>query len=159
MNATISLLWGLFVSNDEVFLADTYNRCVRKLLRNGQIVTIAGDGTCGYGGDGQLATEAQFYCPMGVVVSSTDQVYISDGYNQRIRKIDRNGVISTIAGTGEDGYNGDDQLAVNALLNYPRGLFVTDDEEVFFCDWNNHRVRKIDRFGIITTIAGNGIVG
>ena len=96
---------------------------------------------------------------MAVVVSSSNQVYISDTNNHRIRKIDRNGKISTIAGNGKEGYNGDDQLAITAQLNRPRGLFVTDDEEVFFCDYLNHRVRNIDRFGMISTIAGNGIKG
>ena len=145
---------GVFVSNDEVFIADTFNHRVRKLLRNGQIVTIAGNGIKGYNGDSQLATSAQLDHPISVVVSSSDQVYISSG--NRIRKIDRNGIISTIAGTGIGGYNGNDQLAVNAQLNSPYGLFVTDDEEVFIADKQNHRVRKIDRNGMISTIAGNG---
>ena len=89
-----------------------------------------------------------------VVVSSHDQVYILEEMGQR--KIDRNGIISTIAGTGEEGYNGDGQLAVNAELSYPYGIFVTDEEEVLFCDYLNGRVRKIDQNGIISTIAGNG---
>ena len=65
-------------------------------------------------------------------------------------------MISTIAGNGKGNYNGDDQLATNAHLRSPGGLFVTDDEEVLFADCGNHRVRKVDRFGIISTIAGNG---
>jgi len=81
---------------------------------------------------------------------------VETGFENRIRKIDRNGIMSTIAGTGEEGYNGDDQLAVNANMT-PYGLFVTEDEEVLFTDNDNHRVRKVDRFGFITTIAGNGI--
>ena len=147
---------GVFVSNDEVFIADTLNHRVRKLLRNGQIVTIAGTGVKGYDGDGQLATNAKLRYPTSVVVSSSDQVYIADG--KRIRKIDRNGIISTIGGTGEEGYSGDDQLAIYAKMS-PFGLFVTDDEEVLFTDSGNHCVRKIDRFGIVSTIAGNGTKG
>ena len=73
-------------------------------------------------------------------------------YGQRIRKIDRDGMISTIAGNGQYGYNGDGQLAVNAQLSYPLGLFVTDEEEVLVADKFNHRVRKIDRNGIITVV-------
>ena len=72
----------------------------------------------------------------------------------RIRKIDRNGVISTIAGTGVQGYNGDGQLAVNAKLNHPYGIFVTEDEQVLFAERYNNRVRKIDQNGMISTIAG-----
>ena len=144
---------GVFVSNGEVFIADAYNDRVRKVLRNGEIVTIAGTGEWGYNGDDQLATDAKLEWPHSVVVSSSNQVYISEVAGQRIRKIDRNGIISTIAGNG---YNGDGQLAINAQLNCPSGLFVTEDEEVLLADDGNNRVRKIDRNGIITTIAGNG---
>ena len=153
MNALVKCPSGVFVSNGEVFICDMYNHRVRKLLGNGQIVTIAGDGTKGYNGDHRLATEAQLDCPSGVVVSSSNQVYISEEENHRIRKIDRNGVISTIAGTGLCGYNGDDQLAVHASVSEPRGLLV------YFCDEGNDQVRKIDRNGMISTIAGNGIRG
>ena len=147
------------VSNGEVFFADANNHRVRKLLRNGQLVTICGTGTKGYNGDGQPATNAQLDAPSSVFVSSSDQVYISEDYGQRIRRIDRNGMISTIAGTGELGFNGDDRLAVSAMLNYPYGVFVTEDEEVIFCDFGNYRVRKIDRRGMIRTIAGTGDAG
>ena len=102
---------GVFVSNGEVFICDTNNHCVRKLLRNGQIVTIAGNGERRLDklNDGQLATKVQLNCPSSVAVSSSNQVYISED-DHRIRKIDRNGIISTIAGTGTCGYNGDNQL-------------------------------------------------
>jgi len=116
MNAQLNCPSSVFVSNDEVFIVDNGNHRVRKLLRNGQIVTIAGNGTAGYNGDGQLATCSQLYYPVGIVVSLSDQVYISDKGNSRIRKIDRHGIISTIAGTGVSGYNGDDQLAVHAVV-------------------------------------------
>ena len=118
---------GVFVSDGEIYIADTYNHRVRKVLWNGQIVTIAGNGIQGYDGDGRLATEARLNNPSSVIVSSSNQVYISERKGNRIRKIDRNGIISTIAGTGKEGYNGDDQLAVNAKLYFPDGLFVTDE--------------------------------
>ena len=147
---------AVFVSNGEIYIADTNNHRVRKVLRNGQIVTICGTGIAGYNGDGQLATEAQLHSPRYVVVSSSDQVYISDMHNHRIRKIDQRGMISTIAGTGVNGYNGDGQLAINAQLFSPYELFVTEDEEVLIADCSNNRVRKIDRNGMISTIAGTG---
>ena len=150
--------FDVFVSNGEVFIADLENHRVRKVLRNGKIVTICGTGISGYNGDGQPATNAQLSRPCSVVVSSSDQVYISEMSGHRIRKIDRNGIISTIAGTGVGGYNGDGQLAVHAQLTQPLGLFVTadDDEEVLIADRGNHRVRRVDRYGVISTIAGNG---
>ena len=151
--------YGLFVSNGEIYIADTNNHRVRKVLQNGQIVTICGTGIQGYNGDGQLATDAQLNLPWAVVVSSSNQVYISEMDGDRIRKIDPCGIISTIAGTEIEGYNGDDQLATNARVNFPCGLFVTDDEHVLFADCLNHRVRMIDRNGIISTLAGNGVGG
>ena len=157
--AQLFLPRGVFVSNGEIYFADTFNHRVRKVLRNGQIVTIAGTGIRGYNGDGQLATDAQLFSPCSVVVSSSDQVYISDANGHRIRKIDQHGIISTIAGIGIQGYNGDDKLAIQAQLNRPYGLFVTEDEEILIADGFNYRVRKIDRNGIITTIAGSGNYG
>ena len=153
MNAKLCGPSGVFVSNGEVFIVDACNYRVRKLLRNGQITTIAGVA------DLRNQSEAmELNCPYSVVVSSSYQVYISEWFGHRIKKIDQCGVISTIAGTGKRGFDGDGQLAVNALLNCPCGLFVTDDEEVLFADSVNNRVRKIGN-GVITTIAGNGEIG
>jgi len=154
--AQLNIPLSVFVSGGEIYIADKFNNRVRKLLWNGQIVTIAGTGIHGCNGDGQLATDAQLDHPCTVVVSSSDQVYISEFNGCRIRKIDRRGIISTIAGNGKGIYNGDDQLATNAHLYHPMGLFVTDDEEVLIADNGNHRVRKVDRNGMISTIAGNG---
>ena len=150
---------GLYVSNREVFIADLHNHRVRKLLQNGQAVTIAGTGEQGYNGDGQLATDAQLSGPIAVFVSSNDEVYISDYLGHRIRKILRDGTITTIAGTGVSGYSGDGGLAVNAQIDSCTGLFVTDDGEVYLCDFGNQRIRKIDRSGIISTVAGTGAHG
>jgi len=150
--------WSVFVSNGEVFLCETFTDRARKLLANGDMVYITG-GENETLGDGKLATLSRLYGPMAIVVSSSNQVYISEGYNHRIRKINRNGILSTIAGNGEEGYNGDGQLATDAKLRHPRGLFVSDEDEVYFCDCQNHRVRKIDRFGMISTVAGNGQCG
>ena len=165
MNAEISYPWAVFVSNGEVFICDSGNNCVRKVLATGQIVTITGKGLGGYlaHDENRLATDVQLYRPMSVVVSSSDQVYISDE-DYLIRKIDRNGIMSTIAGAGrwygnQCGGNGDGKLAIDARLYEPRGLFVTDDEEVFICDYGKGRVRRIDRNGMISTVAGTCIEG
>ena len=148
MNAKLLKPFHVFVSNGEVFICDTHHNCVRKVLKDGQIVTIAGG----------VNNKDDVCFPTCVVVSSSNQVYIS-GANSKILKINQAGMISTIAGTGGDGYNEDNQLAIHAQLNEPRGLFVTEDEEIFVADRDNHRVRKIDRNGIITTVAGTGIDG
>ncbi|KAG2374647.1 hypothetical protein C9374_010666 [Naegleria lovaniensis] len=116
-----------------------------------------------------MAIHAQLNFPYGVFVSSNDEVYIADTSNHRIRKIMKNGMITTIAGNGTRGYNGDNQLATNAQLYRPHSVFVSSNNEVYIADScndrirkilpANHRIRKIMRNGMITTIAGNGIEG
>ena len=136
---------SIFVHNEEVYFTDGwYQFC--KIQSNRTIEIIAGNAYTG----------AQLNVPCSVVVLSSDQVYISDLHNHCIRKIDPNGIISTIAGTSEEGYNRDNQLATSAQLFYPIGLFVTEDDEVLFGDMLNNRVRMVDRNGIISTIAGDG---
>ena len=154
MQANLNYPQCVFVSNDEVFIADFLNDRVRKILRNGDMVTIAGNGSLysTHDCDGQLATNVPLQRPNSVFVSSSNQVYISECYGHRIRKIDSHGMITTIAGTGIAGFNGDGQLAVTATIDTPCGLFVTDEEEVLFGDQNNNRLRKIDRCGIISTL-------
>ena len=147
---------SVFVSNGEVYIADTLNFRIRKVLHNGQIVTICGTGEKGYNGDDQPATLAQLNQPSCIAVSSRHEVYISDWGNQRIRKICRDGMITTIAGTGQKGFNGDGQLATQAQLDCPNGLFITDQDEVLFADFGNHRIRMIESNGMMKTIAGTG---
>ena len=126
---------------------------IRKIDRNGMISTIAGDGECGYNGDGQLAIHSQLNFPCGLFVTD-DEVFIADCFNNRVRMIDRNGIITTIAGNEKDGgFNGDGKLATIASLNGPTSVFKYKNE-IYIADRFHHRVRKIDRNGIITTIAG-----
>jgi len=153
MNASLNGPSSVFFSNGELFIADTYNHRIRKVLQNGQIVTLCGTGTAGYNGDNQPATSSQLNSPISVVVSSNHHVYISERDGHRIRKIDHHNNITTLCGTGTKGYNGD-QPAILAQLNSPNGLVVTEDEEVLFCDTGNHCVRKIDRHGIVSVVAG-----
>lgn len=127
----------------------------------GQIInTLAGSGTppnnYGYSGDGGLATAAQLYYPCGIAVDVSGNVYIVDGGNHRVRKVSTNGIITTIAGTGIQGFSGDNSLAVAAQLNYPTDVAVDAAGNVFIADKNNSRIRKVDINGIITTVAGNG---
>ena len=147
---------SLFFSNNELFICDSGNHCVRKILQNGQIVTIAGTGTPGYNGENIPATEAQLHDPCFVFVSCQNQVYISENDGHRVRKIDTNGRISTIAGTGIEGFNGDNQLATHAQLYYPCGLFVSESEQVYIADSFNSRVRMVSECGMISTVAGSG---
>ena len=142
-----------------IFIADQRNARIRKVDKNGIITTIAGNGTAGYTGDGTPATSAQLNNPEGVAIDSQGNILISDRDNNCIRKVDKNGIITTIAGNGTAGYTGDGGLATNAQLNHPCGLVVDALGNIFIADRDNYRVRKIDTNRIITTVAGNGIHG
>jgi hypothetical protein len=139
-------------SQSAIYIADYKAERVRKVY-NGVITTIAGTGTPGFSGDGGLGTSAQLNGPAGVAVDAAGNVYISDGYNYRIRKVDTNGYISTFAGNGSFTYSGDGGLAVNAGLVGPGPIALDPLGNVYLTDGS--RIRKISN-GIITTVAGNG---
>ena len=126
----------------------------------GIITTIAGNGTIGSSGDGGLATNANLFGPYSVALDGLGNYYIADSYNNRIRKVDATGIITTIAGNDTGGYNGDNIPAVSALIKHPAGIACDASGNVYFGDSQNNRVRKINTStGIITTIAGNGVMG
>jgi RHS repeat-associated protein len=120
------------------------------------VLPLAGNGTPGSTGDGGQATAAALNFPGGATFDPAGNLYVSDTFNDRIRKITPNGVISTFAGTGTTGYNGDGGLAVNAQLHSPLELTAGADGSVIFADVDNHRVRRIDPTGLISTVAGDG---
>jgi len=119
------------------------------------ITTIAGTGIVGFGGDGNLATEARLDYPTGVAVDSAGNVYIADQWNSRIRRVDTGGVITTIAGDGYGYYAGDDVPATETSLGYPFGVAVDSVGNTYIADLVNNRIRKVDTAGIITTVAGS----
>ena len=124
-----------------------------------KIHTIAGTGKPGHSGDGGRAVEAQLDFPVGVAVDHAGNLYIADFFSQRIRRVDTARTISTIAGIGEPGFRGDDGPAVEAQLAFPSGVAVNRDGNVYITDTGNHRLRRIDSQGTITTIAGTGEEG
>jgi hypothetical protein len=142
-----------------IFFCDYSNHCVRKINASGIISTIAGTGIGGYGGDGGPATLAQLYYPTNIALDRTGNIYIADAANQRIRKINTTGNISTVAGTGTAGYTGDNIAATTAGLNNPYGVTVDALGNIYVGDQINDRVRKISTAGTITTIAGTGTAG
>jgi len=123
----------------------------------GDITTVAGGR--GFAGDGGPATLARLHGPEGVCAGPTGDIYIADTWNNRIRKVDPTGTISTVAGNGERGFGGDGGPATEASLNRPEGLFVGPEGAIFVADTGNNQVRKVDPTGVITVVAGRGRVG
>jgi sugar lactone lactonase YvrE len=141
-----------------LYIADQCNHRIRKVATSGVITTVAGNGTAGFSGDGGPAIRAQLNYPTGIAVDDAANLYIADRVNHRIRKVSASGTITTIAGDGTAGFNGDGQ-ATSARLNYPADVTVDDDGHIFVADTWNHRVRRIATNKTITTIAGTGSPG
>jgi sugar lactone lactonase YvrE len=123
----------------------------------GNIATVAGTGTGAYSGDGGLSISAKLFYPFGVGVDKTGNFYIADTNNNRIRKVNiSNYVITTVAGSGKSSFCGDGGPATSACLSRPTGVAVDSGGNLFIADNGNHRIRKVDTSGKITTYAGNG---
>ncbi|MCI5196623.1 MAG: hypothetical protein D3919_10430, partial [Candidatus Electrothrix sp. AW5] len=139
-----------------IFIADTGNRRIRKVDTAGIITTVAGNGSRDYSGDNGPAIEAGLSAA-GVAVDQAGNIFIADDDNRRIRKVDADGIISTIAGTGDGGIAGnigDNDLATEADLYFPRGVAVDQIGNLFFTEYYGNRILKIDPTGIIHKVAG-----
>lgn len=141
------------------------NSCVRKINYAGVITTVAGKNEMSFSGDGGPATAASMKRPKGIALDPFGNLFIADYDDNRVRKVDRNGIISTFAGNGyasEPGFGsfyGDGGPATDAGLSGPTGIAVDGDGNVYIGDFNNHCVRKVDRNGIISTFAGTAVTG
>jgi sugar lactone lactonase YvrE len=144
-----------------LYIADTHNHRIRKLnLTTGTLTTIAGT-TPGFSGDMASATSAQLNLPTALAVDASNNLYLADTGNHRIRRITATtGIITTIAGTGTQGFSGDTGPAISAAIDSPTGLALDAAHNLYLADTHNHRIRKITAVtGIITTIAGTGTQG
>ncbi|MDP6821723.1 MAG: choice-of-anchor Q domain-containing protein [Dehalococcoidia bacterium] len=138
-----------------LFVADAFNHQVRKIDANGWITAYAGGntGVGGYSGDGGPATDAALNYPWGLAIDSLGNLYIADSGNKRIRKVDTSGIITTVAGTGENGFSDDGGLATSAQLNNPSVVAVDSSDNLYIGEY--HRIRMVDAdTGIISTVAG-----
>ena len=142
--------------NGLVVIVDTGNNKIRRVDAAGVITTIAGTGSAGFSGDGGPATAAKLSSPYDVAWDPAGTMYIADRSNHRIRKVASNGVISTVAGTGTGGYNGDGITATTARLFNPYGIAFGPDG-LLIADFDNNRVRLVNGAGIIQTVAGSGL--
>jgi sugar lactone lactonase YvrE len=137
-----------------IYIVDALNNCIRKIDNFGVINTIAGTGVLGFSGDGGSATLAQFSSPTALALDASGNIYVTDYGNYRIRKINTSGIISTIAGTGVQGYSGDGGPATSAKISNPNAIIVDPLGNIYFSVYCG--VRKINTSGIISNFAGNG---
>jgi hypothetical protein len=143
-----------------LYIADSGNNVIRKVDPAGKITTFAGGGSPADGvGDGGPALAAQLQQPEAVVVDTAQNLYIAEFKGNRVRKVAPDGTITTIAGTGVAGYNGDGIPATQAQLNGPRSLSFNTFGDLYIADYNNNRLRKILTNGTIFTLAGTGANG
>jgi len=145
-------------ADGNVLIADTENHVIRRVnAKNGRISTIAGiGGLDGYNGDGISATSATLKKPHDLWIDPSGNLYIADTENHRIRRVDAaTDIITTVAGNGDDGYDGEDGPAIAASLDKPEGVSVDTDGNIFIADTRNQCIRRVDaETGIIRRVAG-----
>jgi NHL repeat-containing protein len=129
------------------------------IAATGDISTVAGTGTAGFGGDNGPATAAQIRTPTAVAGTADGGYVFSDQGNSLVRRVSPSGVVTTIAGNGTAGFGGDNGPATSAMLNAPNGLAEMPDGSILIADSNNNRVRRVSPGGTITTVAGGGTGG
>ena len=157
--ATLQTPAGVAAASSNVYISDIVDHRVRR-VSSGNIASFAGtSGSSGFSGDGAAATSAQLDTPYGMAVDSSGNVYIADAFNHRIRKVDTSGDISTVAGSSTGGFAGDGAAATSARLNFPRSVAADSAGNLYIADYSNHRIRKVDTDGNISTIAGTGTAG
>ena len=154
-----SVCTPLFVETDaagNLFIVESTTHRIRKVDAKGTISTVAGTGQAGFSGDGKLATGARLFWSKQVSFDQSGSLYIADEQNHRLRVVDADGIIRTLAGNGARyRFGGDDGPARSALLSTPLGLVVDPEGNIFIADQSNACVRKVSPDGTIRTIAGN----
>jgi hypothetical protein len=145
--ATATALWGpddvAIDGAGNIYIADNANTRIRKVDASGIISTIAGNGTPGYGGDGIAATASEINDVRGIAVDDCGNLYMADENNNRVRKVDIAGIITTVAGNGVAAFTGDGGPATAASLNSPFDVKVDANGNIFIADYNNVRIRKV----------------
>jgi hypothetical protein len=148
-----------FSGNGNLFFADNYNNRVRKIDTNGIITTVAGTNTSGFAGDGGAAVVAKLNNPTSVALDAAGNLYVADANNSRIREIDTNGIIHTVAGSSSTAYSGDGGPATTAGLNDPVHVAVDSSGNLWIADEYHYRIREVTTNGIINTVAGTNVTG
>jgi len=146
-------------SKGSVYVADFGNHRIGRIDASGRIESVAGTGEPGYSGDGGPAVRARLNEPYGIAVDGLDRLLIADSANHVIRRIDADGIITTIAGAGRPGFAGDGGPAAAALFNSPQSLFVDASGRLYVNDEHNHAIRVIEPDGTVSTLIGDGTPG
>ncbi len=146
-------------SSGNLYIADSLNFRIRKMDTTGIISTIAGTGTLGTAGNGGPAVSAQLVYPWALTTDRFGNLYFLEDEMHRVRKIDSSGIITTVAGTGTDGFAGDEGPASRAQLSWPSSLAADNAGNLFIADAGNARIRMVDSLGIIHTVAGKEVSG
>ncbi|MEO6550697.1 MAG: T9SS type A sorting domain-containing protein, partial [Ferruginibacter sp.] len=142
-------------ASGNVIFADQFNMRVRKITPAGTVVTIAGNGTAGFSGDGGSALQASLNWPKDVKVDQAGNLYIADRHNLRVRKVSTSGIITTVAGNGVAGYGGDNGKATLASID-PGGIAVDTLGNLYIADTEHERIRKVNSAGTISFFSGKG---
>ena len=152
---------GLGVAPDgSIYITDTANNRIRAISLDSTMRTVAGTGAAEFSGDGSPAASAGLTTPQGRVAWDTaGNFYFADRGNNRVRRVRSDGTITTVAGNGQAGYSGDGRAATASSLNFPTDVFVDAEGNLTIADSFNHRVRRVNTAGVITTVAGNGEAG
>ena len=155
-NASFNNPIGLAIdSSNNIYVADYKNHSIRKITPQGVVTTIAGSGTNG-NSDGDVST-ASFYYPTDIALDSNGNIFVTDFYNYKIRKITPAGVVSTFAGSGKSGNK--DGSGIEASFNLPNSLAIDSDDNIYVADLKNNKIRKVTKEGVVTTYAGSGAEG
>jgi predicted extracellular nuclease/sugar lactone lactonase YvrE len=158
--ARLNSPWAVALAADgSLYISDSLNHRIRRRMTDGRIITIAGNGVRSFSGDGGKAVDASIDYPSGLVFDRTGNLYFTDGGNARIRRINTDGIITTVAGNGTHGLSGDGGPAINAQLNIPSDIAIDSSGNLFIADQGNNRVRKVDVTGIISTVVGSPFMG
>ncbi|MBQ4818950.1 IPT/TIG domain-containing protein [Aquimarina sp. MMG016] len=145
----------VFDTDENIIVSDQGNNQIKKITPEGTVTTIAGTGVAGF--DNGLSSVATFRNPMGIVVDNQNNIFVSDFSNNSIRKIQTDGQVITIAGSGAAGdVNG---VGTTAQFNNPVDISLDSEGNIYVADYRNHKIKKISPDGTVTTVAGSGIAG